>query len=243
MTKCVATTLAVLLLVLAPKISQAQTLVTTNSAWINGTAAGDGTSGTGASVVSVNPADIYLGRAGSNVVGVAVYAFQLPNLAFGESIASASLTIRNLTNSNTLTSNIDLYGLNYRAASTITTADYFVGTLDTTGATLIDENWFTLGSTPALNTFFTTTGDTGATLANYLNAQYTAGAVGGNYVFLRLNNDVFNVDARMNPTGSTYATESYRPYISYTVVPEPGTVALLSGGLMLLLFKRRRLQP
>lgn len=210
-------------------------------AWLTGTSAGDGSSGTGASAAyGATSSNVFVGRTSTGTVGLVVYVFQLPTLAVGESIGSASFTFTQLTNSSALTANIDLYGLNYRTASTVTVADYFVGSLDSTSATLLKDNWFTSGTLASANTAYTTDGGASSNLTAYLNAQYVAGAVGGNYVFLRLNYDAFSDVGRIEAATANNSTEAYRPLISYTIVPEPQTWALLGTGLFLLVMMRRR---
>jgi len=213
----------------------------TADAWLTGTAAGDGSSGTGASAAyGSSTSNVFVGRTSTGTVGVMVFVFQLPTLVAGESIGSASFTFTQLTNTSALTANIDLYGLGYRTTSAVTTGDYFVGSLDSTSATLLKDNWFTTGTVASANTAYTTDSGASDNLKAYLNAQYTAGAVGGNYVFLRLNYDAFSDVGRIEAATANNATEAYRPSISYTIVPEPQTWALLGSAFFLFVAMRRR---
>jgi hypothetical protein len=84
--------------------------------------------------------------------------------------------------------------LGYRSSSTVLVGDFFVGAYGTDGtdATAIQADfgisWAPGESTSAAGVYSTNaTGDTA--LVTYLNAQYTAGAQAGDYVFLRFNPD------------------------------------------------------
>lgn len=211
---------------------------------VSGTSAGDGTSGTGAALDDVNATSSYVGRSSSSRVATFVFVFELPTLQNGESIDSASLTIQTLSNASALGANIDLYGLGYRDTSTVTTADYYVGPLDTTNATLLKESWFATGTTYGVASRTTDAG-AGASLVNYLNAQYANGATGGDYVFLRLNYDAFpsladGAGGRIQVATANNTTSGYPPFITYTVIPEPAGTSLFVLGVSLIVLRARR---
>jgi hypothetical protein len=173
-----------------------------------------------------------------------VFVFMLPVLAEGEFLSAAALRF-NMGKSGTPTYNADIYGLGFRPSGTVRQTDYFIGTLDTTDATLIQDDFGnpTIGSATAR-----TTDDVGDTaLLSYLNAQYTAGAVGGDYVFLRLSPDY--TDFPVNPpvasvgytmTAANNASAGNVPQLTLTVIPEPGSYLLLLGATGLLAARRRR---
>jgi hypothetical protein len=173
-----------------------------------------------------------------------VFVFQLPVLAAGESIIAADLRL-NAGKSLTPTYNGDLYGLGFRTSATVLNTDYFNGSLDTTDATLLQDNYVnpTVGTAAARNT--DAVGD--VALLNYLNAQYAAGAVGGNFVFLRVSPDFDTFP--VNPTGGASigypmtaadsATTATVPQLTLTIIPEPTVAVMLIGGLGLLGGRRR----
>lgn len=179
-----------------------------------------------------------------------VYVFQLPTLAAGQQIASAAFTFYDSASGSTY--NTDLYGLGYRASSTVLPTDWYSGPNDTNN-TLLEA-----AIIPPSFTFsglVTTTSAADAALLSYLNAQYTAGAVGGDFVFLRLSSSVTNGDnTRVNfvdnadlayyldsvyPGTLSYWQGQYSPRIDVAltdvVTPEPATVAEVLVGLSLLI--------
>ncbi len=181
-----------------------------------------------------------------------VFVFQLPTLGAGQNFNSSTLSFTLLQNGATQVANasftagttpgfnLDLYGLGARATSTVATGDiYFGATADTTDATLLQADFITPTTGVGTVSF------TGATLDNYLTAQYAAGAGAGQFVFLRLNPDA--------PAGSDSSnTQNYRVSManntgttSYSkivpqIVPEPGSFALLGLGCILAATRRRR---
>ena len=124
---------------------------------------------------------------------ISLYVFQLPTLNPGDNITSAHLDFDFVISSwSPPSSNLNLYGLGYRSTINFTVDDFFQGTFgsDSTDATPIQQDfaitWPAGQSSTAVGTYGTdATGD--QALVNYLKAQYTAGATGGDYVILRLN--------------------------------------------------------
>lgn len=187
-----------------------------------------------------------------------VFVFQLPVLAPGQLITAADFSFYDTASSSTY--NVDLYGLAYRMASTVLPSDWYSGPNDPQN-TLIQG-----GIIPPSFNFsgrITTSTSADAALLAYLNAQYAAGAVGGNYVFLRLSNSVINgantrVDFLYNADVANYLQSAtgtplsywqnlYSPRLDVTLsdvnisaVPEPSSMAFLAGGLGACVFLKRR---
>jgi hypothetical protein len=184
-----------------------------------------------------------------------VYVFQLPGLAFGQTVSTADFSFYDEASGSIY--NTDLYGLTFRAASTVLASDWYTGTGDPNN-TLIES-----AIVPPSFTFagrLTTSTAADATLASYLNAQYTAGAVGGDFVFLRLSTDATNPQ---NNNVNFYYTADYPPFLASglpgslpifearfspmldltltdpAAVPEPTTAAGVMCGLLLLAAARR----
>jgi hypothetical protein len=167
-----------------------------------------------------------------------VFVFQLPTLALGESVTNANFSVRAVEGSltNTPTFNIDLYGLGFRTTSAVAAGDYFEAALDATDATLIADNFIVPADNANGNTETTAAED--VSLANYINAQYTAGA-GGQFIFLRVNADATVPNGERYFFGSNENT-TQKPVLTFDVVPEPSVVALLSVAAPALLARRRR---
>jgi chitodextrinase len=129
------------------------------------------------------------GASGSNDRAM-VFVFVLPTLAAGEVITDADLSFNLESIANTPNGNADLYGLPYQTSLSIGSSQYYDGTFDgDAGAEGIEGAILTPSSTSgAIST--SSTGD--ANLVDYLNAQYDAGAEGGDYVLIRLNSSVSN---------------------------------------------------
>jgi len=196
-------------------------------------------------------ANLYVGGAGTGATptgfpanerqAVSVLVFQLPALAAGEAFDSATLKVVTTAGS-TPSQNIDVYGLGFRNANTLSTIDYFVGALDSTDATLLTNDFLAASSSTASGVTLSTSG-TSTSIASYLNQQIANGAVAGSsYVFLRLNMDVFDTgSARLQIGGPGHGTASNRPVLEYTTaaVPEPSAF-ILAGPAIALLARRRR---
>jgi hypothetical protein len=149
--------------------------------------------------------------------GNGVLAFKLPTIPEGMVIESATLHwYYRYKYSKRNTSAIDLYGLPYRAAATtplITSADYYLGTNDTS-ATKIESNVFNFSM--VYNWLSTDSSSKG--LANYLNAQYDAGAQADDWALIRFNPTVGMAAYATNNMDSPHSADSfYYPYIEYTL--------------------------
>ncbi|WP_458628304.1 T9SS type A sorting domain-containing protein [Winogradskyella sp. PC D3.3] len=131
---------------------------------------------------------------GSPITTSAIIPFKLPARPEGKLVVNANLKVHVNYGREWISSNVDLYGLPYNAASTIDPADHFDDAYPDTTAdvTAIQDDYFTKNvDAGSLDTArFEETNPGGDTaLVDYLNAQYDAGAVAGDYVFLRLNVD------------------------------------------------------
>ena len=140
----------------------------------------------------------------SDVVGEphltsAIIPFQLPARPSGETVQDAVLSVFVSFGRNYNTSKIDLYGLPYQSTNTISSDDYYSGAFgddqNSRGAVGLEQN--ILVKTNPLTLFdiqrWVSTANNSA-LATFINDQYIAGAVAGDWVFFR-----FSVN---NPTAS-----------------------------------------
>jgi hypothetical protein len=191
------------------------------------------------------------GTTGSTRSQAVILVFQLPTLTSEQYINVASGNLNNLafrftgyTNAATDIGNLDVYGLGYRSASTVLASDYFSGALDE-NATRIHDN-AVAGSGVAANTTINSSPAASVALGMFIQQQYDNGAVGGDYVFFRLNYDGANTvnSARGFNIVSADATSNVPTLtLDVAVIPEPSSAALLLGGAALAaggLRRRRR---
>jgi hypothetical protein len=197
-------------------------------AQINQTAAGD--AGLNATISGTTGTTVQIGRASSTATGLFVMPFLLPVLEPGESVSSASFTFRQNGSVTNLSANVDLYGLGFRSESTVLVSDAFLGSEDLTDASKIQDILVPAGGSYSSGTVFSLSGEGATALAAYLNTQYSNGA-GGNYVFLRLNSDIFTTGNRLEVNTSDSTTPSFRPSLTFTVIPEPASALLALAGL------------
>lgn len=152
-------------------------------------------------------------RLGFNNGQAFVIPFQLPVLQSGESITSADLSIEVISYSNQPSSaNIDLYGLPFRTTSGVDlNDDYFMGASDNS-ATIIKDNIFEDAITGAVNL------DTNSqqNLVAYINNQYSLGAVGGDFIFIRFSADA-NSSETWNLASQDNGNSSIRPLLNITI--------------------------
>ncbi|WP_417875402.1 T9SS type A sorting domain-containing protein [Winogradskyella sediminis] len=167
----------------------------------------------------------------------AIIPFKLPARPEGKLVVNANLKVHVNYGREWISSNVDLYGLPYNAASTIYPADHFDDAYPdaTTGVTAIQDDYFSKNvDAGSLDTarFEETNAGGDTALVDYLNAQYDAGAVAGDYVFLRLNVDdpattgahYFGVDDGSTANAPTLTIEvedaEVSPTTDYDLVPE-----------------------
>lgn len=177
-----------------------------------------------------------------------VFVFQLPVLSPTQSITGADF---NVYVSGTVSSfNTDLYGLGYRAQPTVLSSDWYTGEADPNN-TLIQAAFVPRSFNFSDRTGTSNAGD--AALLDFIKAQYAAGAVGGEYIFLRLSTNatsivVPNVNFYFTSDAAYYASLSsqdlnywqdilaprLRLTVADTAAPEPATAlgAILGLALM-----------
>ncbi|KAB1068067.1 T9SS type A sorting domain-containing protein [Tamlana haliotis] len=152
-------------------------------------------------------------RLGYNSGQAYVIPFQLPVLQAGESVSVADLSVEVISYSNQpTTTNIDLYGLPYRTTSGVDlNSDYFMGASDS-ASTLIKDNIFVDDATGTISL----DGSSKQNLVNYINAQYSLGAVGGDFVFIRFNPDANSAET-WNLASQNHNDSSFRPVLNITI--------------------------
>jgi hypothetical protein len=170
-----------------------------------------------------------------------VFIFQLPTLADGETLIGSHLDVT-VSRAGATAFNSDLYGLSARSTNALQGQDFYAGDLDTTDATLLQEDQLTPSSaTTATRTGTSVLGDTA--LLAYLNQQYLTQGPGA-YVFLRYSPDFTTAPTATSSFGYAIssAETSAHPVLTLTTAqtPEPTSLTLLAGCGLLTLSRRRR---
>jgi len=160
-----------------------------------------------------------VGRGTTSVdYSAAVIPFQLPNID-GE-ITGASFSVYLYTVAGGAANNADLYGLPYRSGGSVVSGDFYQGTYDgDTGATAIEDNL----ATPTSDTGWiaTNSGSAEDELIAYIEAQITAGAQAGDWLFLRLSPDALNSATQyLGFRSANYTDANQRPTLSITVTSD-----------------------
>lgn len=142
---------------------------------------------------------------GSPNLTSAIIPFQLPAIPEGEEITEATLKVYVSFGREWIEDecHVDLYGLPYKNTSVISSNDHYAGVYIDSDDTVvgIEDDYFAKNvavgnkDTPR---FEETSSSGNGKLVDYLKSQYTAGAVAGDYVFLRLSIDLPDM------TGSQY---------------------------------------
>jgi hypothetical protein len=185
-----------------------------------------------------------------------VFVFQLPTLAPGQTITGADFGF--FIDSMSSAFFTDLYGLSYRLQSTVLASDWYSGTGDPNNSLLqagiVAPSFI---SNERINT--NASGDTA--LLNYILAQYAAGAVGGDFIFLRLSH---STNSSLNTNTNFYSSadrafflaaqvgdlprwqQQYSPRLDLTLeeaaVPEPSLGMGVLVGLSAMVFFGRKVK-
>lgn len=180
-----------------------------------------------------------------------ILVFQLPSIPVGEAITTANLgiywdadnmqSIGSLTGStdNAMPKWCDLYAVRYSASSTVTTNDWGYKANVGVNDVLLESQFLYQAANVTMNpTLAETSAGADAALASWLTAQYTAGAVAGDYVFLRIQ----AMKDSGNPwkiTSGDAATQKPLLTIETSVIPEPATVGMIGLGAVIAMLIRR----
>ena len=122
-------------------------------------------------------------RLGTSKTTCAIIPFQLPTIGVGETITSAEFSSQLLALSGGLDTEVDLYAMNYRSSNTILDSDFYAGTNDGSNQ-LLENGFFTKSSTVGKHI---SNASANTVLLDFINQQYSNGAVGGDFIFIRLN--------------------------------------------------------
>ncbi len=189
-----------------------------------------GSGDSGGTVANAGATTLRLGRPADGNTFAAVFVFQLPDLgAIADPFASATFSANLVTSASTFGGfNADVYGLPARDAATVLASDAFVGSLDSTDATRLADNWinFDTATSPATGTRTLSN----PALVSYLNAQYASGAGAGRHVFIRLSPDAAgNTWKNYQFASADHGTTANRPTLTYTLAtpPPPNTAPVL----------------
>lgn len=186
---------------------------------------GDG----GGTLANAAATTLFIGNPNGNAGAAApVYVFQLPNVgAVANPFATASFSVALVSASDFNGFSADVYGLAARPDPAVLASDAFAGSLDSTDATRLADNWINMngsGITTGVRTL------SNAALVNYLNAQYAAGANAGKYVFLRISPDAgANIFKNTRFAAAEISDAANRPTLTYTLAtpPPPNTAPIL----------------
>ncbi len=183
------------------------------------------------------------------------FVFQLPTLATGQVVTSATFSIGTTSNSGGINYGLDLYALAPRTTPYPQAGDFYVGAADTQN-TLIQANFVPASSSTSATYTTSTAGST--TLGAYIAGLYgTNPSVAGQYLFLRV-----NPDTTEGATTSLFTTQTFAiaqdagsgitaplPALTLTTVggvptPEPASLGIMGLGIAgLFLMAKRRAGP
>ncbi|WP_407692721.1 discoidin domain-containing protein [Reichenbachiella carrageenanivorans] len=108
-----------------------------------------------------------------------VIPFQLPALPAGHAVAEASFSMNLVGKVNTPTGNMNLAGVTYRSTSAVLVADY------SASSSLVETGFITSATAAGVVSL-----SDDQQLADFINDQYDAGAVAGDYVFFKIQSDI-----------------------------------------------------
>ncbi len=160
------------------------------------------------------------GNGGAGVDAAMIYVFQLPALPTGQRVHDANFAFSLIGRSYYSPGcNADVYGLPFRASSSVVGGDFYQGAYGgDANATPIEDN-IMVATQPSGRITTSATGKTN--LADYLTAQYAAGAQAGSYIFVRVNPDGNAPDGRYwTVATANNETTGNRPVLSIQFGPE-----------------------
>jgi hypothetical protein len=168
---------------------------------------------------------IRMGGVGAGFDGVMVMPFALPPLPDGFRIKSASLSVNLEKIDNSPMGVVNLHGLIPRKSPEVIQSDYYQGDImgDQTARPIQQD---LLGRNKGGK--ITTSAEGDKVLTNYLNALYESGAVGGDYLFLRLSPSSTDVKDYSRWVFSSADADNFndRPVLNITIgKEEKGTVS------------------
>lgn len=179
---------------------------------------------------------------------VAVLPFLMPDLGVGGSFTSADLQVSPKYKTDPAPNfNVELYGLNHATDTlTVTTADHYIAG-DDPGNHLLQDAFVTPATATYQNAVLHTDNAGDAQLLAWLNAIYDNGNNAGKYVYLRLSPDLTTTPGgslsgyfQILTSSNDSATVPLRIAYTAETVPEPASVALMLGGMALLIKCRPR---
>ncbi len=182
-----------------------------------------------------------------------VFVIQLPVLAPNQTITGADFSFYMTAGGSNF--HTDLYGLAYRLQPTVLASDWYTGTGDTNN-TLIEAGIVPPSFSDQGRKETSAAGDNA--LLNFILAQYASGAVGGEYIFLRLSTNATSfVNLNVNfyygsdvaffleastTTPLAFWQDRYSPRLTLTLeetaTPEPSTAMGLMLGVGALAVRR-----
>lgn len=225
------------------------------------------TNGVGDATFELTSNRLLAGGGGSGHFAGIMY-FQLPAIGLNQVLSDANLRVTVTADQSTTAANrADIYGIGYittSPAATIPNAWFYQSANDTrTGNTLgtnigvnpvtkLADDFLLGGNAIVSGTTFNTSGAQDAVLVNYISGLYAQGAQAGDYAVLRINLDANPLNAPPNAIrfeigSGNHATAAFRPLLTLDIqdippAPEPGSLLLLSMGLLGLRSVRRNRQ-
>ena len=164
------------------------------------------------------------GSGGGSFSTNAIIPFKLPVRPAGKLVTAANLKVNIAYMRDWISSDLDLYGLPYNASNSISSNDFYDGNYtDYTGtATKIQDAYFVRDVPTGPGAILVdreansnTVGST--TLVAYINAQYDAGAVSGDYIFLRISVDGTSGSAPGNYYGISDESTDEAPQLTLEI--------------------------